>query len=187
MGENYYLRAYLHFSLTNVFGKPYAVAKDSPGVPIKQDDDPNNQPVRSTVAQVYEAVLKDLDKAESLMNTFKSNIYASPEAVWALKSRVYLYMEDNSKAIEYADKVIASPRFSLLPTSQLGLYPTYKPETNKETILCIKFIPDADHSQNGINNIGSLYSTINGSGYGEMYASKSYLDLIRQYPQDVRF
>lgn len=186
LGENYYLRAYLHFTLTNVFGKPYSYGRDNLGVPIKLDGDPTNQPARAKVGEVYDAVMKDLDKAESLMNTFKSNIYASPEAAWALRARVYLYMEQNAKAIEYANKVISSGRFSLLPTSQLALYPTYKPETNKETIFCNKFIPDADDPSNGISNIGSLYAVINGAGYGEMYASKTYLDLVRQYPMDVR-
>ena len=186
LGENYFLRAYLHFTLVNVFGLPYSHGRNNPGVPIKLDGNPDNQPARSTVGEVYDVVLKDLDKAEVLMNTFKSNIYASAEAAWGLKSRVYLYMEDNQKAIDYANKVIGSSRFSLLPTSQLALYPTYKPETNKETIMAVKFIVDADHPSNGINNIGSLYSVINGAGYGEMYASKTYLDLIRQYPQDVR-
>ncbi|MBE7172661.1 MAG: RagB/SusD family nutrient uptake outer membrane protein [Williamsia sp.] len=186
LGENYFLRAYLHFTLVNVFGKPYSHGRDNLGVPIKLDGDPNNTPARAKVGEVYDAVLKDLDKAESLMNTFKSNIYASREAAWALKSRVYLYMEDNQKAIDYANKVINSGRFSLLPSAQLALYPTLKPETNKETVLAVKFIPDTDDPDNGINNIGSLYSTINGAGYGEMYASQSYLELVRQFPQDQR-
>ncbi len=186
LGENYFLRAYLHFTLVNVFGRPYSQGADNLGVPIKLDGDPNNQPARSKVGEVYNAVLADLDKAESLMTVFKSNIYASREAAWALKARVYLYMENNEKAIEYAEKVINSGRFSLLPTSQFGQYPTFKPESNNETILAIKFIPDADHPSNGIGNIGSLYSVINGSGYGEMYASKPYLDLVRKFPADVR-
>jgi tetratricopeptide (TPR) repeat protein len=186
IGENYFLRAYLHFTLVNVFGKPFSLDPESAGVPIKMDGDPNNQPVRSSVREVYEAVLMDLDKAESLMNNFKSNIFASKEAAWALKSRVYLFMEQNQLSIDFADKVIASGRFSLLPTAQLSLYPTYKPENNRETILAVKFVPDLDHPSNGLSNIGSLYSIINGAGYGEMYASKSYLDLVRQFPQDVR-
>jgi lipopolysaccharide biosynthesis regulator YciM len=47
-------------------------------------------------------------KAEQLMTINKDNIYASKGAAQALLSRVYLYMENNDKAIEYADKVINS-------------------------------------------------------------------------------
>ncbi|MFT4023627.1 MAG: RagB/SusD family nutrient uptake outer membrane protein [Flavihumibacter sp.] len=186
IGENYFLRAFLHFTLVNIFGRPYSQGTDNLGVPLKLDADPGNQPPRSTVGEVYNAVLADLDKAESLMTIFKSNIYASTEAVWALKARIYLYMENNEKAAEYAGKVIESGRFSLLPTAQLSLYPTYKPESNAETIFAIKYIPDADHPSNGLGNIGSMYAVINGAGYGEMYASKPYLDLVRTFPADVR-
>lgn len=186
IGENYYLRAMLHFTLCNIFGKPYTHGTDNLGVPIKVDADPQNHPTRATVAEVYRQVIADLEKAEQLMTIYKSNVYASKEAVWALLSRVYLYMDNLEKTIEYADKVIESPRFSLLPTSQLGDYPTIKPESNPETILALKFIPNQDLLSNGWSNIGSIYSTIDGVGYGEMYASRSYLELVRRYPQDQR-
>lgn len=186
IGENYYLRAYLHFSLVNVFGKPYSFGRDNLGVPIKLDGDPDNIPNRSKVGEVYDAVLKDLDKAENLMTIFKSDINASREAAWALKSRVYLYMEENDSAIEYADKVINSGRFQLLPKNQYATYPTIKPESNPETIFAVKFVPDLDLASGGWSNIGSMYATIDGVGYGEMYASKTYLDLIMKYPMDVR-
>ena len=186
IGENYYLRALLHFTLCNIFGKPYTHGTNNLGVPIKIDSDPHNHPIRSSVGEVYQQVIADLAKAEQLMNTYKSNAYASKEAVWALLSRVYLYMEDHDKTIEYADKVLGAERFSLLPTAQLGDYPTIRPESNPETIFALKFIPDQDLLSNGWSNIGSIYSTIDGVGYGEMYASRTYLDLVRRYPQDQR-
>ncbi|RKF41966.1 carbohydrate-binding protein SusD [Sphingobacterium siyangense] len=186
LGENYYLRALLHFSLCNVFGKPYSHGAQNLGIPIKIDSDPFNHPTRATVGEVYKQVIADLQKGESLMSTYKSNAYASKEAVWALLSRIYLYMEDNEKAITYADKVISSGRYSLLPTADLPNYPVTKPENNKETIFAIKFIPDRDLADNGWSNIGSIYSTISGVGYGEMYASDSYLKLVQRFPQDVR-
>ena len=47
------------------------------------------------------------------MTVDKGNVYASKEAAQALLSRVYLYMENNDKTIEYADKVINSGKYSL--------------------------------------------------------------------------
>lgn len=186
IGENYYLRALLHFTLCNIFGKPYTHGADNLGVPIKIDSDPHNHPIRSSVGDVYQQVIADLEKADALMQRFKSNAYASPEAVWALFSRVYLYMENQEQAIEYANKVIEAGRFSLVPTAQLGDYSTIRPENNPETIMALKFVPDLDLLSNGWSNIGSIYSTIDGVGYGEMYASRTYLDLVRRYPQDQR-
>ncbi|PTT01552.1 RagB/SusD family nutrient uptake outer membrane protein [Pedobacter sp. HMWF019] len=186
LGENYYLRALLHFSLCNVFGRPYSQGAQNLGVPVKIDADPNNHPIRSSVGDVYKQVVADLNTSITLMNTYKGSVYASREAAWALLSRIYLYMEDNQKAIEYADKVISSGRYSLLPTSDLANYPVFKPEDNKETIFSVKFIPDQDLADNGWSNIGSIYSTISGVGYGEMYASQSFLELVQRYPQDMR-
>ena len=64
----------------------------------------------------------------------------SKEAAQALLSRVYLYMENNDKTIEYADKVINSGKYSLLSTTELPLYSTKTPENNQETILLSNII-----------------------------------------------
>lgn len=186
LGENYFLRAYLHFALVTVFGRPYAQDPTALGVPIKIDSDPKNIPGRAKVQDVYQQVIKDLQKAAQLMTVSKTNAYASKEVAWALLSRVYLYMGNNASAIDYANKVIDSKRYALLPMASFGVYPTLKPENNSETIFAIKFVLNSDLLGGGYNNIGSEYSTIQGVGYGEIYAAKPYLDLLRKYPSDVR-
>jgi starch-binding outer membrane protein, SusD/RagB family len=186
LGENYYLRALMHFSLVNVFGKPYTHGAENPGVPLKLDADHLSFPLRGSVGTVYDQVIADLLKAESLITMYKNNTLASPEAVWALLARVYLYMENNDKAIEYANKVINSINVSLLPTDRLAEYPTIVPEDNPETIFAIKHIKGKDYPSDGWFTIGSLYASILGTGWGEMYASKPYLDLVRTYPEDER-
>ena len=140
LGENYFLRAYVYFSLVNVFGKPYNQGTSNLGVPLKLSDDVNDLPARATVGAVYDQVVKDLQKAEQLMTVDKGNVYASKEAAQALLSRVYLYMENNDKTIEYADKVINSGKYSLLSTTELPLYSTKTPENNQETILLSNII-----------------------------------------------
>ncbi|WP_215223117.1 RagB/SusD family nutrient uptake outer membrane protein [Echinicola shivajiensis] len=187
LAENYYIRALMHFQLVNILGRPYVQGRENEGVPLKLDGDHLNHPTRSTVGEVYDQVEADLLKAASLFTEDKSNAYATKEAVWALLSRVYLYMEENDKAIEYADMVIESGKFSLLSTEKLGDYTKLAPETNSETIFAIKFIPDADYPSNGWYTVGSLYANIQGTGWGEMYASRSYLELVREYPEDQRY
>ncbi|WP_407534986.1 RagB/SusD family nutrient uptake outer membrane protein [Elizabethkingia miricola] len=185
LGENYFLRAYVYFSLVNVFGKPYNQGASNLGVPLKLSDDVNDLPARATVGAVYDQVVKDLQKAEQLMTVDKGNVYASKEAAQALLSRVYLYMENNDKTIEYADKVINSGKYSLLSTTELPLYSTKTPENNQETIFAFKYNKDGDYTD-GWYTIGSMYANIQNVGWGEMYASASYLDLINQNPKDAR-
>ncbi|RNL77836.1 RagB/SusD family nutrient uptake outer membrane protein [Sinomicrobium pectinilyticum] len=185
IGENYFLRAYVFFQMVNVYGRPYAQGTSNLGVPLKLTADVNDLPDRSTVGEVYEQVISDLLKAESLMNIEKTNAYATKEAAQALLSRVYLYMEENEKAIEYADKVINSGRFQLVPQSEMGRYFAKVPEENTETIFCFRYHKESDYS-NGWYTVGSLYASIQNVGWGEMYASASYLDLINRHPGDVR-
>lgn len=186
LAENYYIRALMHFSLVNIFGRPYNQGANNPGVPLKLDAEPLNHPIRSSVGEVYNQVEADLLKAVSLFTENKTNVYASKEAAQALLSRLYLYKEDNIKAAEYSDLVINSGRFSLLPTNRLGEYPTITPESNPETIFAVKFVKDVDYESNGWFTIGSLYANIQGSGWGEMYASRPYIELVREFPEDQR-
>lgn len=185
IGENYYLRAYAYFQLVNVFGRPYVQGTSNLGVPLKLTSDINDIPDRNTVGEVYEQVVADLLKAESLMSLGKSNAYATKEAAQALLSRVYLYMGQNEEAIRYADKVISSGRFSLVPQGELGNYFKMVPEENPETIFCLRYTEESDYTD-GWYTVGSFYASIDGSGWGEMYASSSYLDLINRHPEDAR-
>ncbi len=186
IAENLYLRSMLYFYIVNLFGKPY---NQSPatnlGVPLKLKDDPSENLPRNTVKEVYDQIVKDLLKAETLFNNNdRKGIYASKESTQALLARVYLYMEDNAKAKEYADKVITSGKFTLIASDKLKNYGESVPEKNSETIFAIKFVKDIDYDPG--YSIGAMYSVVGGFGWGEMYASRPYLELIRKYPTDVR-
>lgn len=102
MGENYYIRALCYFLLVNEFAQPYSNnPTTNPGLPLKLDSDPDPENLpqsRSTVAEIYDQVEKDLLAAIDYLTlpgsgTPKSNIYATKEAAQALLARVYLYME----------------------------------------------------------------------------------------------
>lgn len=184
LGENLFLRAMVHFDLVNVFGRPYPQNKGSnPGVMVRKDTDVSALPPRSSVKEVYDFIIADLTKAASLMTEKKSSSYASKEAAYALLARVSLFKEDNAKAIEYANLVINSNRYKLLPTSALKDYGSIPNENNSETIFAIKHVPADDKAR---NSIGSMYDGTNGLGWGEMYVSESYRNLIDKFPEDVR-
>lgn len=189
LGENYYLRGHLYFTLCNLFGRPYVQSPETNlGIPIKLTSNKDEYPERATVKEVYDQVIKDLEKGASLMTSTKSNIYASKEVAYAMLSRVYLYMENWEKAKEYADLVINSGRYQLLTGDTYQKYPRYVPESNTETIFAIRMVKDTDYQKYNMDyySVGSMYAQINDEGWGEMYPSSSYLDLLHENDTDLR-
>ncbi|RZT95485.1 SusD-like starch-binding protein associating with outer membrane [Ancylomarina subtilis] len=197
IGQNYYLRGMQYFYLTTLFGRPYNQSPETNlGVPIKLSTDVNDQPLRSTVKECYEQVIADLKKAESLMQSEKSASYATKEAAQALLSRVYLYMGDNDNAIAYSDLVINSGRYSLLSKDDLRVYPTFTPDENPETIFALRFVDGADNSGEWDDwyAFSGMYAAVDaegkasldGSGWGELYASVTYRDIVEEWPDDAR-
>ncbi|MGZ5253102.1 MAG: RagB/SusD family nutrient uptake outer membrane protein [Flavitalea sp.] len=203
-GENLFIRAMMHFNLVRIFGRPYPQGNgDNPGVPILRDglsDSAQLSLERSSVKEVYDFVVADLIKASELMTQPKSNAFASKEVAYALLSRVYLYMENNQKAIEYANLVIgnetpgapANGRYSLVTGSTFQNYFRGVPEGNTETIFAIRHMKTEDRD---FSAIGSMYFSGDASGtpqnqaysgWGEIYASRKDVDFLEQNPEDLR-
>ena len=107
------LRAFYYFNLVNIYGKPYSLDKEAPGVPLKLESGLEGTGFpRNSVAECYEQILTDLKTAEEnyLANPaetqFRRNYRTSLPMVQLLLARVYLYMEDWENARTYATKVI---------------------------------------------------------------------------------
>ena len=117
------IRANTYFQLVRLFGQPYGVAPNGPGVPLTlaplaaNDDFPG----RSTVSEVYTEILNDLQFAETNFNPGQgSSIYriTSP-AIDGLLARVYLNMGNWNEASSYADSVIT--QFPLMSAGLLAV------------------------------------------------------------------
>lgn len=113
VGEAYMLRAYMHFLLVNLYGEPYTAVSDpyaAKGVPIKLDNDPDLQLSRSSVGEVYDQVVGDIDNAERYLNVEQwqtgYNYRFSTISVDALRSRVYLYMGRWQDALDAAERTL---------------------------------------------------------------------------------
>ncbi|WP_400261717.1 RagB/SusD family nutrient uptake outer membrane protein [Sphingobacterium sp. SG20118] len=194
LGECYYIRGMMYFYLSRAFGRPYYQNPETNlGVPIVNgtpDDIFDLQlPDRSSVKDTYEQAISDLKKAETLLTINKGNVYASKGAAQAMLSRVYLYMSGTYQSpnaeyarlsVEYADKVINSGTYSLLNREQFMKYNTFTPESNNETIFAIKRVASEFSGGDHYGGIGGMYSNINGVGYGEMYASEKYINLLNE-------
>ncbi|HVV71316.1 MAG TPA: RagB/SusD family nutrient uptake outer membrane protein [Verrucomicrobiae bacterium] len=111
------LRAIAYYSLLQLYAQPYT--KDngaSPGLPLRLTPNEGLQDyslARSSVAEVYQQVLDDLDYAESnlplkystaSMNTTRLH----KNSAIAFKTRVYLAMGKYDKVIAEASKIVSS-------------------------------------------------------------------------------
>lgn len=186
LGENYFIRAFVHFNLLKFYSIPYNQGdpNSNPGVIIRNSTSDAAEKARASVQETYDFILADLAKAEELMNSPRGKEYASKEAAQALLSRVYLSMGNYDKSIEYADKVINSGRFSLeTAESYPGLFASSL--THSETIWAIAFTPEDNRGKFG--SIASMLYSDGNSGWGEEFASKPYRQLLADNLNDVRF
>lgn len=197
-GENYFLRALTYFNMVRVYGRPYYDNNATNlAVPLSLNSlvDKDYKPKRNTVKEVYAQIISDLEKAAALMNqprTGNPNNYASKEAAWALLSRVYLYMggaptapqnEYNAKAVEYADKVIASPKYTLLQGTAYSTSFAIDSKTNKEYIFAFRH---DDANGNKINEFVIARDVFGTTYQGEYAASPDYMAILTQNPADLR-
>ena len=184
LGECYFLRAFVHFNLVRLFALPYTQNKSAAGIVLRTSTSDPSIKARSTVEEVYTQVIADAQKAADLMGQSRGVEYASQEAANALLSRVYLYMDDNKNAADYATKVINSGKFSLATASQFQtLFSNAMQST--ETIFCIAFTANEDYGKFG--SIASMIYSDGNSGWGEEYATSSIRDLMSAHPEDVRW
>jgi hypothetical protein len=186
LGENYFLRAFSMFNLARFYSKPYLLSnpEEDLGIILRLSTSEPGDKERATIAETYETILSDLEKAENLMNEPRGKEFASIEAAQALLSRVHLYMGHYDEVIEYSTKVINSGRFALETSNS---FPTYFPNaiSREETIWLVAFTESDNRGKFG--SIASMLYSDGNSGWGEEYASKSYRDLLSENMEDVRW
>lgn len=112
-GEARFLRALNHFDMVRSYSKiptQSADALGSFGMHYLDVHEPFAKPARPTVAVTYQKILDDLliakDKIKADNDITKGR--ASKSAVYALLARVYLYMGDYQKVLDYGQLAISS-------------------------------------------------------------------------------
>ncbi|RFS18802.1 RagB/SusD family nutrient uptake outer membrane protein [Chitinophaga silvatica] len=164
-GQAYALRAFNHFILVNTYGNPYNDSTTTPdkslGVPIRLDANVTEKPMaRNTVKEVYNQITQDLDSAITLLERERRNF--SPRIIdrssaHLLASRVYLYMEDWTKVVENASKVIeVHPDILDLNSNTNSIIST-------SNIECLFWYGDSKNYFDNINRVVSLSDDLNRS------------------------
>ena len=107
LGQAYFYRAISFYNLAQIYCKTYDSQRSSSdlGLPLRESSDVNIIYQRSNVEDTYQFILKDIDKAISLLPTQgKHNRRPNKVAATALLAKVNLVMEEYMNAFKYADE-----------------------------------------------------------------------------------
>lgn len=179
------LRALAHFDLVRIYGKPYTEDQGaSLGVPLVTEVlESNAKPARSTVAEVYAQVVKDLTEAIS-SNALATETKPGYVSVWGAKailSRVYLNMGDYANALSVAEDIIKKSGAALWTRDQY--FNAWDASTPNESEFLFRLNVAGSDDNNDLNGIGNLQQR---DGYKEMVATKKFVDMLTSDPKDVR-
>ena len=103
-------RAWDHFLAVNTYAKAYdpATAAQDGGVCIMDHYDLEATPSKSTVAEVYDFIIRELEESAPLLQEKPVNIYHPNKAfAYALLAKVYLFHRDWEKAKTAAEASLA--------------------------------------------------------------------------------
>lgn len=179
------LRALAHFDLVRIYGKPYTEDQGaSLGVPLVTEVlESNAKPARSTVAEVYTQVVKDLTEAIS-SNALATETEPGYVSVWGAKailSRVYLNMGDYANALSVAEDIIKYSGAALWTRDQYSK--AWDAGTPNESEFLFRLNVSGSTDNNDLNGIGNLQGR---DGYKEMVATKKFVDMLSADANDVR-
>lgn len=176
-GEAKFIRGTLYFELARRFARAYNDGDPSSnlGVPIVLEPtrvigEDNNVP-RSTVEQVYDRAISDLQDAKELLpgdNGFFAHTYAAS----AMLSRIYLMQGDYAGAAAESDRVIASGDFELMDDFAAAFN---SPEDVDEYVFAMQVT-----SQDGDHSLNTFYGSEGNNGRGDIDITDTHLDLYEE-------
>ena len=112
-GEALVARAYAHFVLVNLFGKPYNALTSTTDLGVPYIDFPINnfraERPRNTVAEVYQHIERDLTEGLPLLDDTYYKVpkmHFNKKAAYAFAARFYLYYTQWAKAEQMATEVL---------------------------------------------------------------------------------
>jgi hypothetical protein len=172
------VRALSYLALLQYYARPYADgAGTKPGVPLRLTGIKGtgfSDLARSSVADVYKQILADLDYAEanlpaSYTTAMDNTTRAHKNTAIAIKTRVYLNMQDYAKAITEANKMVpaaapftaATGVANTLNSSYTNIFTAY---TSAESILSMPMSATAGDNPGTQNQLAYYFSPNSANG-----------------------
>jgi starch-binding outer membrane protein, SusD/RagB family len=172
LGEARFIRALCYYSLLQFYARPFADGAGSrPGLPLRLTAIKtlgSSDLVRSTVAQVYAQIITDLDSAEvKLPLTYTTaelnTTRAHRNTAIALKTRVYLSMQDYAKVITEGNKIasqVVAPfkaTSGVLDSLQPNIATVFSTYNTTESILSFPMSAAAGDNPGTQNQLGFYF------------------------------
>lgn len=136
LGQAYFMRAFSHWYLLNLFG-------NVPLVTQTPQSDEDFFPSQTPADQVWAQIIDDLEQAESLLPATWSDGNAgrpTSGAATALKGKSYLYQGKWEQAHIALQKVVDSGIYSLLPAAEYADNFGTANENNSESVFELQFL-----------------------------------------------
>lgn len=144
IGEAFALRAYCYFELANMYAVPYgnSTAASSMGVPVTTKIDVEQVFPKQSLESVYFQIISDMESALVHMDVEKvsgmDRFKFSLEALYAMQSRVYLYMGEWEKSAQSALRALELG--SELEDMNDASYRQVTHYLSKEAIMSLEYI-----------------------------------------------
>lgn len=183
IGENYFYRGITFFDMARLFSFPPSHGEDNPGMILRTGLGGEDAQPRATVGETYQQIKSDLLKAVELMTMRPQEgiKYGNKYAAYGYLTRAYLFTEQYDSVIHYADMLLdGNSQFELEPR-ETYIHAMQNTATSKEALFILYH---DDTESRGTGAIGSMYN--GDGGWGEVFPSAPYRELISQYPHDVR-
>lgn len=173
------IRAISYYSLLQFYARPYADGNGGKlGVPLRLTGikgTGSTNLARSSVADVYTQILKDLNDAEaglplSYSSAYNNTTRAHRNTAVALKSRVYLTMQQYANVITEANKIVSASAPFTAPSGvahalQANIANVFvTPYTTTESILSMPMTSTSGDNPGTQNQLGYYYSKVTGNG-----------------------
>ena len=174
------VRALTYLKLLEHYARPYADGSGSkPGLPLRLTGikaSGSSDLARSTVSQIYTQIISDLDYAEtnlpaSYASAALNTTRAHRNTAIALKTRVYMAMQDYAKVITEGNKLVSQSAAPFSATSGVAhalnanvvnVFRT--PYTSSESILSMPMTATAGDNPGTQNQLGYYFSRSTGNG-----------------------
>lgn len=179
------LRALLHFDLVRLYGTSFTANPNALGVPVVTELlDASAQPTRSTVAEVYDQILADLEQAAPSLSKDKSDGYINYYANRAIQSRVYMTMANFDQALLASQEIIDAGTYTLYTNE--NWVDSWKTQNGTESIFEITLAKD--QGDLGSSSLGFYYlRSQDNNALGNFTASDYFLDRLEEDQDDVRW
>lgn len=164
VGEAYLMRAYMHFSLVNLYGQPYTKpgALETKSIPLKLDTDLEKVLTRQTVAEVYTSIQNDIDKAKEMISQEKwEERYAyrfNTVSVDALQSRVSLYKGEWKESLAASQKVMKEQAVLVDLKAEGSLLPNHIESSENLTALEMTVSSSINNAALAAESLLNLYA-----------------------------